>query len=319
MIGLIFHWGLYSVPCYDDITSASRRKIQNGSEWYYKRLIEKGKFRPVSGFKETQKFHKEHYGDREYKDFVSDFKCENWNPDEWMQLAVDVGATYVIITAKHHDAFCLWDTKTSDYNSVKNVCGRDLVNEFVISARKFSLRVGIYYSWLEFDSGCTKIYLAETVKEQIMELLKYNPDIWWFDGDWTCTTQFSKSFIKDICIQLKNHNPNVEINDRIALDNKKDINYLGESTYRVYSDREIPDQKPTVKWEHINTIGYSWGRNHTQQQTHYKTGVQLYQLYQKVSEKSGNFLLNLGPNSDGSLDPYEVNSLLKFGQIYKNQ
>ena len=66
MFGVIFHWGLYSVPAYDDTKSCKKRSIQNGSEWYLRRLRETGTFRPISGWKETQEFHKANYGDKPY-------------------------------------------------------------------------------------------------------------------------------------------------------------------------------------------------------------------------------------------------------------
>ena len=78
--GIIFHWGVYSVPAYDDPTSAARRKIQNGSEWYAKRLSETGAFRPVTGWKETQEHHKKLYGAASYEDFASKFTACAWNP-----------------------------------------------------------------------------------------------------------------------------------------------------------------------------------------------------------------------------------------------
>jgi alpha-L-fucosidase len=315
MIGLIFHWGLYSIPCYDNISSALNRRIQNGSEWYYQRLIEKGTFRPVSGFLETQAFHKETYNDRKYQDFATDFRFDSskWNPETWMQTAVDFGAQYVILTAKHHDGFCLWNSKTTEYK-----VDRDLLKIFIESARKFGLKVGIYYSWMEFDKNVTIKYINMIVKPQIAELALYQPDIWWFDGDWKCTTKFAKSSINEIVVDLKRQNPMVEINDRIALEDKTNVNSLGSATYRVYGDREIPKEKPLVPWEHINTIGYSWGRNHDQQSHHYKTGSHLYDLYQSVCQKGGRLLLNLGPNSDGTLDRYEVESLKALKALVKD-
>lgn len=320
MFGIIFHWGLYSVPAFFPVREA--KGLNNGSEWYLKRLMEKGTFRPISKWKETQEFHKKEYGDKRYEDFKDLFLAEKWNPDEWMELCKSVGATYVILTSKHHDGFCLWDTKSTNYNSVKSGPKRDIIKEFGESAKKYNLRFGVYYSWSEFGIGCTKDYMNSVVLKQVDELLTYNPDIWWFDGDWTCTTKYSNDFISNICKKIKKQNPNVEINDRLGgskeiKEKREDMNFLGDATYRSYGDREIPSDKPEVAWEHINTIGYSWGRNKQQEEKHYKTSRQLKELYDKVTALNGRFLLNMGPNSDGTLDEKEVESLKGFGKLLK--
>ena len=314
--GLIFHWGVYSAPAYDDPVSASKRQIQNGSEWYLQRLLETGNYRPISGWKETQQYHEQFQG-LSYKDFADYFVENDWNPDEWMKLALHVNAKYVILTAKHHDGFCLWDTKSSNFNSVQVGPKRDLLKEFSLSAKKYGLNFGIYYSWMEFEKNCTIEYMKNVIKPQISELISYEPDIWWFDGDWKCSSQFSKKLISEIVSHLKVINPKVEINDRICLENK-DSNYLGLSTYRVYSDRHIPHDVPNVPWEHINTIGLSWGYNHFQRKQDYKSGADLYDLYKQVREKGGRFLLNLGPDRNGELDPDEVQSLMEFSELAKH-
>lgn len=323
MFGIIFHWGLYSVPAYCPVRN-KRKGINNGSEWYLKRLTEKGTFRPITGWKETQKYHKENFEGKEYSDFKDEFLAENWNPDEWMKMAKDSGAEYVILTAKHHDGYCLWDTKTTNYNTIETGPKRDLISDFGESAKRYGLQFGIYYSWSEFGKGCTIDYLKTIVDIQIDELLQYKPDIWWFDGDWMCTTKFSNDFISDICDKLKEANPDVEINDRLGgrkelKEQRENPNFLKDSTYRSYGDREIPDEIPEVPWEHINTIGHSWGRNNEQTTEHYKTPEELYSLYEKVASMNGRFLLNLGPNSDGSLDKNEVKSIEGFGKLLKDE
>ncbi|AYV86301.1 MAG: hypothetical protein Solumvirus3_37 [Solumvirus sp.] len=326
-IGVIFHWGLYSVPAFDDIKSAKRRKIQNGSEWYLKRLVEKGEYRPITGWKETQTYHQKHYGTKKYEDFAADFKAEKFYSDsdvnagsvnEWMNTAKSIGATYVILTSKHHDGFCLWPTKTTNYNSMETGAKKDLLGIFRDAARRHGLKFGIYYSWSEFGFGVTKEYITKKMVPQVTELMTYNPDIWWFDGHWECKTKYSKDEISKLLDLMKTKNPNVEINDRVADPKvKEDINYLGKSTYRVYGDREIPKVKPNVKWEHINTIGYSWGRNKEQNISHYKSAENLYKIYQDVRALNGNFLINIGPNSDGTICNEETNVLLKFGTLLK--
>jgi alpha-L-fucosidase len=244
-----------------------------------------------------------------YEDFANMFLCEKLDFDEWMKTALSIGATYVIFTARHHDGYCLWDTKTTSNNSMQTGPKRNLLKEFQTSAKKHGLKFGIYYSWSEFHTGVTIKYFNDIISPQMEELRKYNPDIWWFDGHWSLKTKFAMAKTVEICEDLKTENKEVEINDRVG-DTKV-------STFRSFCDRYMPTQKPTFKWEHINTIGYSWGRNRDQKEEHYKTGKELYELYKKVKDLGGNFLINLGPNADGTLDKFEVNSLKEFGEKLK--
>lgn len=317
MFGIIFHWGLYSIPAFDDTESAKRRFTQNGSEWYLKRLTETGDFRPISGWKETQDFHNKTYGNKKYEDFASDFQTDKWNPDQWMELCKSVGASYVILTAKHHDGYCLWDTKTTKFNSVETG-NKDLIKLFADSAKKYNLKFGIYYSWTEFNKNCIKSYVDSVMYPQVLELIKYRPDIWWFDGDWNCKSQYSIKKIEQLCDLIRKDNLDALINDRLGKNDKfKDPNFLGKASYRVYQDRFIPSKKPEVPWEHINTIGMSWGRNKCQTKKDYKTPEELLALYNKVTSMNGRFLLNLGPNNDGTLDEFEVETLKKFSELIK--
>ncbi len=302
--GLIFHWGPYCVPAFD---SFAPRKIYNGSEWYLKRLLDAesdNKFRPVSGHQETKKFHDQNYPGKTYDYFRTCFKEIKLNSntiDGWCSLAKKVNASYVILTSKHHDGFCLWPTKHT-----KGDCSNvDYIKEFSDCAKKYGLLFGIYYSWMEFEQSMTISYLDNIVKPQMKELRKYKPDIWWFDGSWVCKTKYSLEFMKNICNKLKKDNPNVQINDRVGDSDN--------GTYLVVKDRYMPDDKPNKPWEHINTIGNSWGYN--KYQTIFKTGQELLKLYKQVKEYDGKFLLNLGPDEKGNLDKREVDKLLEFYEL----
>ena len=301
-LGLIIHMGLYSVYGFDDIKSLRRRKTQNGSEWYQRRLTEKSDYRPVSGHVATKEYHKEHYGDASYYDVISQFDEDSlfWRPDVWMKAFVKRKVDYVILTAKHHDGFCLFDTKTTSCKSKRNIIG-----EFVESARKYGIKVGIYYSLCEFNVNVTKKYIEEIMLPQMAELRKYKPDIWWFDGHWCFSTKFAHNSLKELSKLLKEDNPDVEINDRIVYD----------YTYNNFSDRHIPEVKPETKWESVQTIGISWGFCRTQERKDYKTGEELFDLYKKVKELGGKFLLNLGPQSNGIFDENEAKSLVSFCEM----
>lgn len=142
-IGVIVHWGIYAVPAFDSIASAKRRNIQNGSEWYLKRLSTPadGGFRPTSGWKETKEFHKKTYGDNyPYADFAKEFTADALDLDQWMTIFKSMGARYAVLTAKHHDGFCLWPTKTTKFNAVdgapakRDLVGKSLSNILILSS-----------------------------------------------------------------------------------------------------------------------------------------------------------------------------------------
>jgi alpha-L-fucosidase len=235
----------------------------------------------------------------------------------WMSLAQSCGAETVIITSKHHDGYCLWPTQTTNYHSE-----RDIVGDFKKAAKDHGLNFGIYYSWWEFENYPDEQYCNNIMLPQVKELCnKYSSDVWWFDGDWMFTSEMANSAINNCLDYIKEANPNVQINDRIGGSNemnkmKENPNWLSEySSFRVYGDRTLLEVAPNVPWEHINTIGLSWGRNKQQQQKHSKTGDQLAELYKNVSILNGRFCINLGPDADGSLDPFEVDSLKTMAKI----
>jgi len=296
-IGMIIHWGIYSCPAYDNVALARKRNIQNGSEWYYGRLTNENKFRQISGSTDTQEWHRKNYQNKNYYDFDI---TENPNISKWIDAAKNINASYIILTAKHHDGFCLWPSKHAEHHTK-----RDIIKDFCNEAKNAGLKYGIYYSWCEFNKRITKDFIKNTIVPQIRELATNAPMIWWFDGHWEIKSQFAKDSITSICKVITNDG--AIINDRIP--------DLDLATYRVYEDRHIPTKKPSKTWEHINTIGLSWGYNKQQKESDYKTGKQLYQLYQQVKKLGGNFLINIGPNDQGEIDENELKSLNEFSTI----
>jgi alpha-L-fucosidase len=301
-IGAIFHWGIYSVPGFDDIKSLRRRRNKNGSEWYKKRLLENSTYRPISGYVETQNHHNDNYEGKLYDDFAVTFNenVKNFDINDWFDSIENESLSYVILTAKHHDGFCLWDTNTTSLKSE-----RDFVEEFVQCARKRNLKVGIYYSWYEFGKSVTKEFFQSTIFPQIIELEIYEPDYWWFDGDWCLKTKYSKRNVLRLINKLKE---SAEVNSRIG----EDCEHLGSASFKVYGDRTIPSYIPSYNWEYIFTIGHSWGYNREQMVSDYKTGEDILKLYKKVKSKKGRFLINFGPTGEGLLDMNELNSYNNF-------
>lgn len=137
-LGFWVHWGVYSVPGY---------RGDHASEWYgrwmYSQDGQSGK--QNRGYK-THQHHIDTYGDPSgfgYKDFIPQFKAEHFNAEEWADLCVDGGAKFFTMMAAHHDAFCLWDTKLSKWNSVNMGPKRNLVGEISTAVRERGLKFGV--------------------------------------------------------------------------------------------------------------------------------------------------------------------------------
>lgn len=301
--GIIIHWGIYSVPGFDDRDSVSRRRIKNGSEWYAERLTRT--FRETKADKLTKEFHEENYGDKSYRDLVRYFKARDFSASRWADFFEEIGAKYVILTTKHHDGFCLWDTKTTKFNSVTKTPHINIVEELSKELRARDIKVGFYYSLMEFGRNFSKKYLNEIVKPQLRELRRYRPDIYFFDEDWIATSEQwdLEQFLNKV------HKEGAIVNDRLGKD--KEL----EGDYNNFEDRFIPEKRLKTPWEHINTIGNSWGINYYQKRSDYKSATLLKELYDEVHIKGGNFCLNLGPDSDGNFDPHEEKIIRKFSKL----
>jgi alpha-L-fucosidase len=305
MLGVIIHYGVYSVYGYDDVNSLKRRRTQNGSEWYYGRVIEKNDFRPISGHKKTKEHHLINYGNTDYFEISNQITSNPQKVVEWVTFCKEIGAKYVILTAKHHDGFCLWNTKTTDRKSEL-----DIVDIFVKECQKQNMEYGLYYSWFEFDKSFTVDYYNNYCEPQLNELLAYNPSIIWFDGQWKITQLSIVKKIKVLSRYLKLNN--IKTNDRIPYQSRNDY------YYQVGPDRCIPASKPNTNWQHVNTVGLSWGYLEELPKSLYKTGKELYELYEKVDDLEGDFLINIGPEGNGDICQYERNALTDLSQLINN-
>ena len=178
----------------------------------------------------------------------------------------------------------------------------DICRVFSDECKKQHIQFGFYYSWFEFGVPFTKIYFQNYCVPQLEELLKYEPNYMWFDGDWKITQKTIQKEIRGIVESMKTKN--ILVNDRIGKNN------YDVASYRVFSDRYIPKEKlDSLKWQHINTIGYSWGYNKMQNKSDYKTKNEIYELYNHVNNLRGTFLINLGPNENAEIIEEELEAL----------
>lgn len=275
----------------------------------------------VNGVSESWSFYNNYLPYEEYMNQTKGFTASKYNPKEWLDLIQESGARYTVLTTKHHDGVALWDTKAGDLSVVKSTpAGKDLVAPFVEEVRKHGLKLGFYYSLLDWSHpdypNKTKTetrYKDDPVRwnkfvqfnfAQLAELNKtWKPDLYWFDGDREQSAEAWNS--KGIVDLLRSTNPNVIINSRIQ----------GYGDYAT-PEQGVPVVRPKDKyWELCMTMNDSWGFQHAD--TNYKTPHILLRTFVDCLSMGGNLLLDIGPKEDGTIPEEQVAILKEFGRWIK--
>ena len=323
--GIFIHWGVYSVPAYRPLESGLYASY---SEWYYAKVLDNEK----SGGKA---FHGKNYGrDFEYRDFAPLFKAELWQPERWAKMFRDAGARYVVLTAKHHDGFCLWPTKSpykKNWNAMDVGPKRDLVGELTTAVRDQGLRMGLYYSIIEWESSKThrsetgydvplelvekyKIPEGEYVDRHLIPQLKelvnaYKPSLIFSDGgEWDASEDDLKT--KEFLAWLYNEsavNKEIVVNDRFA---KGMPGHHGDYYSSEYRDAGFAGHHP---WEESRGIGGSYGFNRAENLENYSSSKRLITELIDIVSRGGNLLLNVGPAADGQIPVIMQERLMDIG------
>jgi len=326
--GIFVHWGVYSVPAYRPV---GKERYASYAEWYEAEVMHK-----AGAGKE---FHDKNYGAGfEYRSFAPLFKAELFDPSSWASLFEQSGARYVVLTSKHHDGFCLWPSSSpysKGWNAVDTGPKRDLVGDLTKAVRAKGLKMGLYFSILEWETPTpsreSKPYLpAEVIQKyripsdryidghilpQLKELVnRYQPAILFSDGAWDETSDYWKS--RDFLAWLYNNAPNkteVVVNDRWGKDAHQNHGDYYTSEY-ASDDDKVGAKHP---WEESQGIGGSYGFNRAENLADYKSSEQLiYLLIDRVS-RGGNFLLNVGPAADGTIPVLMQERLVDIGKWLK--
>lgn len=285
-LGIFIHWGLYA----------------------------------VDGIDESWSFFNGYISHNDYLKQTKGFTAKNYDPRAWVQLIKESGAKYSVITAKHHDGFALWNTKYGSLNAVKGAAAKkDVLTPFVKTLRKNGLKVGIYYSlpdwsyedYTHFKRDSIRYKIDEQPERwkkfqnyyqgQLKELSdNYNPDLFWFDGDWEHNSEEWQA--PQVRQMLLDRNPNTILNSR--LNNQGDY---------ATPEQGMPITRPKSKyWELCMTMNDSWG---FQKYDHaYKTMDQIIGIFADVIGNGGNLLLDIGPKADGSLPEEQVEILKGLGR-----
>lgn len=287
-----------------------------------------------------QVLYREHLDQHQYALTASQWNPSHYDAQQWAQVAVKGGFRYAVLTTRHHDGYCLWDSKQTNYTAMKCAPGRDFVQEYIQAFRAAGLRVGLYYSLADWrsaaywsspkESSPAWYQYRDTVHQQVRELLtQYGKiDVFWFDGAWPHSA--AKWDSHGLVHMMRHLQPDILINNRLdshspwAVPNGTKGHAAeapGESA--ILGDFGTPEQHitadPSRLWESCMTTTWRWW-GYAQGERWHAADQWLDRLCQAVSQ-GGNLLLNVGPHSDGRLpEPFLTRAsdvgrwLQKYGQ-----
>lgn len=233
----------------------------------------------------------------EYEPLADSWKPGPWPARKWAKLAKQAGQRYMVMTTKHHEGFCLFNSELTDYNAVKRGPQRDLVAEYVEAARDEGLKVGFYYSLMDWHhpdgAKCAKNEksrrrFVDYIHGQIRELLSnYGKiDILWYDVSWPLDAQgWESEKMNQMALELQ---PDIIINNRNQLPGD-----FGTP------EQHIRAEEGGRMWEACMTFNNAWG--YTPIDTDWKDAGAVAGMLRQVAAGGGNLLLNIGPAPDGSV------------------
>lgn len=324
-LGIFVHWGLYSVPAFAP-KSGQLGTIELDERWYANNPYAEWYYNSIRiGHGPTWEHHVKTYGaDFPYERFADLWKAEHFEAAKWAELFKKAGAGYVVLTTKHHDGFCLWPSRYTDYNSKQCGPGRDLVGELTKAVREEGLRMGTYYSgiidWRFARRPVTTAYecdypdnvsyaYSDYAYNQVMELIdRYEPSVLWNDIGWPVKGYTDLPYLISY---YYNKVADGVIDDRWMV-HKEDFWY--DFSTKEYQMGEANAQK---KWEMTRGMGLSFGYNQTEGVEDCIGRKELLLLLIDTVAHNGNLLLNVGPKADGTLPEIQEQRLLELGAWLK--
>ncbi|XP_054652376.1 plasma alpha-L-fucosidase [Dunckerocampus dactyliophorus] len=302
--GIFIHWGVFSVPSF-------------GSEWFWW-YWQGEKLQPYVDFMQ-----KNYPPGFKYQDFAPCFTAEFFDAKEWTDIFASSGAKYIVLTAKHHEGFTLWGSRTSwNWNAVDVGPKRDLVAEVARALRAGSdLRFGLYHSLFEWfnplfevDSAnnfTTKHFPSLKSLPELYELVvKYKPDVLWSDGDGDASDKYWNS--TGFLAWLYNDSP---VRDTVVTNDRWGRGSIcTHGGFYTCADRYQPGHLLAHKWENCMTIDTkSWGYRRNAPLADYLTIEQLVATLVETVSCGGNLLMNVGPTLEGRIAPIFEERLRQMG------
>lgn len=304
--GMFIHWGLYAIPAgkWGDET--------NHAEW----------------IRATAKIPLE-----EYDRLAARFNPVKFDADAWAALAKEAGCRYIVITSKHHDGFCLFDSAHTDFDVMSTPFKRDIMREIAEASRRHGIVPCWYHSIMDWHhpdylprrdwekdrptEGADFERFNRYLKDQVAELLtKYGPiGVMWFDGEWESTWTHERG--ADLYNHCRALQPSVIVNNRVgkSRDGMAGLHKAGEKPLGDFGtpEQEIPATGiPGLDWETCMTMNEHWGYNAADK--NYKSTKELIHSLCDIASKGGNFLLNVGPTAEGEIPPESVERLREIGR-----
>ena len=309
--GMFIHWGLYAIPA--------------RGEWVRSN---------------------EEMSIEDYQRYYDEFNPSDYNPREWARLAKKAGMKYAVLTAKHHDGFCLFDSKLTDYKSTNN-CGRDLVAEFLEAFREEGIRVGLYFSIIDWhhpdfphygdrqhpmrnnesfkNDGRNWDNYLNYMHGQIKELLtNYGKlDIMWFDFSYGPDMFGEKWRAAELMAMVRSIQPHIVVDNRLEGSGETSGTILTANPTSYAGDFAAPEQMvppagivneagEAVPWEACITLNNNWG--YISNGLHYKSPRMVIRMLVECVSKNGNLLLNVGPDAKGRIPAGSVKILEDVGE-----
>lgn len=299
--GTFIHLGLYSV-----LGGTYKGKTVDAAEW----------IQSAAGIP-----------DSEYRSLMGDFSLASFDANSWARQFARAGSKYVVITSKHHDGFCLWDSEYTDFDIAHTPAWRkNFLTSLSSAVRREGTDFGIYYSIIDWnhpdyradlktdeDRAAYRRYL-DFMKAQLKELLtKFGPvKVLWFDGRWDPSYKQNPQFGIEIEAYCRQLSPGIVINDRVRA-------YDSIADYDASYERRLPEKDlPNIDWEACMTMPeLTWGYHKNPTGKGWKSPHTLLSMLLKCASKNGNFLLNIGPRADGSIRSEELERQNAVGEWLK--
>lgn len=314
--GMFIHWGLYAIPGRDAwVRSDEKMPLEN------------------------------------YEPYFEEWNPVHYDPKKWAKAAKNAGMKYAVLTTKHHEGFCLFDSAYTDYKSTNTKCGRDLVREYVDAFRAEGLKVGFYYSLLDWHHPDYPAYgdmyhpdreneefkgkehhferYLEYMHNQVRELMtNYGKiDILWLDfsyeghmgEDWK-----GEELVK----MVRSLQPDIIMNGRLEANGESYGSVMTDDPNIFSGDFACPEMiipphgltTPSgrkIPWEACFTMSNAWG--YMPMDLHRKTSTQLIKKLVECTSKNGNMLLNVSPNAKGEIPDWQLKILEEIGEwMYEN-
>ncbi|MDR2363825.1 MAG: alpha-L-fucosidase [Spirochaetaceae bacterium] len=309
--GMFIHWGLYAIPARGEWVRSTERMSHEA-----------------------------------YLRYFDEFSAVHYRPREWARLAKKAGMKYAVLTAKHHDGFCLWDTKLTDFKAPNTPAGRDLVREYLEAFREEGIRVGLYFSIIDWRHPGFPHYgdrqhphrdnpdygnenrdfsrYLEFMHGQIRELLtQYGKlDIMWFDFSYGDMAG-EKWRASDLMKMVRSLQPHLIVDNRLEGSGENSGTILTENPSGYAGDFACPEQMippqgirnsagDPVPWEACITLNNHWG--YCAEDHHWKPADMVIRMLVECVSKNGNLLLNVGPDATGRIPRPSVEILEAVGR-----